>query len=300
MKITIVVPTYNGGNIWRLVAKKISENVSPTTKVIVIDSQSKDQSVLIAEDAGFSIIGIHSSEFNHGGTRNLAVEHADGDIVIFLTQDAIPCEGFIEHIIETFSDESVAVSFGRQLPHVDANPLAIHARIFNYKEIGYTTSLEDTERLGIKSVFTSNSFAAYRKSIFERLGGFPSNTILSEDMYFAAKAVKAGYKVCYCAAAQVHHSHNYTPMEEFKRYFDIGVFHYDESWIRKSFGNAGGEGRKFIMSEINYLLKNHPLWIPRAFLHNFLKITAYKLGLNYRRIPRSWVPHLSMHRRFWQ
>lgn len=68
----------------------------------------------------------------------------------------------------------------------------------------------------------SNSFAAYRRSVFEELGGFPEHTILAEDMFMAAKMIESGYKVGYCAESAVRHSHNYRPREEFKRYFDTG------------------------------------------------------------------------------
>ncbi|MFW8286919.1 glycosyltransferase family 2 protein, partial [Klebsiella pneumoniae] len=89
-----------------------------------------------------------------------------------------------------------------------------------------------------------------------------------EDMFYTAKAILAGYKVAYVPEAKVHHSHNYSPSEEFKRYFDIGVFHTDEPWIRNSFGGAGGEGKRFIISEFKFLLKNYPHWIPASFLYN--------------------------------
>jgi rhamnosyltransferase len=62
----------------------------------------------------------------------------------------------------------------------------------------------------------SNSFSAYRLSIFNEIGRFPSNTILCEDMYYTAKAILAGYKVAYVADAVVKHSHNYSPIDEFK------------------------------------------------------------------------------------
>lgn len=299
MKITIIIPTFNGGDLWRRAARNVADKKNSSTNVIVIDSQSKDKSASIAEEMSFSVVRIPSSEFNHGGTRNLGVEYSDAEIVIFLTQDAVPCDDFIEQIASTFNDEKVAISFGRQLPHLDANPLAEHARYFNYKDKSYTASLEQKDSLGIKTVFTSNSFSAYRKSVFMKVGGFPSNTILSEDMYLAAKVVKAGYKIRYCAEAQVHHSHNYTPIEEFKRYFDIGVFHCDEPWIRESFGGAGGEGKKFIISELKYLVKNAPLWIPRACISNLAKIIGYKLGQNYKRLPLQWRKKLSMHKRYW-
>lgn len=100
-----------------------------------------------------------------------------------------------------------------------------------------------TQKNGVKTVFMSNSFSAYRIDVLQQLGGFPSDTILCEDMYFTAKAVLAGYKVAYVSEAVVRHSHNYSAVEEFKRYFDIGVFHADEPWIREKFGGAGGEGK---------------------------------------------------------
>lgn len=145
----------------------------------------------------------------------------------------------------------------------------------------------------------SNSFSAYRLSIFNEIGRFPSNTILCEDMYYTAKAILAGYKVAYVADAVVKHSHNYSPIDEFKRYFDIGVFHANEKWIRENFGGAGGEGKKFILSEFSYLYKNGILWIPAAIINNFMKICGYKLGLIYKKLPKKLVIRLSMHRRYW-
>ena len=302
MKYLIAIPTYNGGKVWQESADGISEFNLNKAVVYVVDSGSKDDTLAIAKQHDFETLSIDSKDFNHGGTRNQAVENNidRADVIIFLTQDAIPQAGFLDEITQVFNDPKVACAYGRQLPHKDANPLATHARMFNYSAESYTSEFKDKERLGIKTVFTSNSFAAYRTSVFKELGGFPSNTILSEDMYFAAKAVMAGYKVSYCAGAEVRHSHNYTPVEEFKRYFDIGVFHYDESWIRDKFGGAGGEGMRFIKSELSFLLKNHPLWIPRACVHNFLKIVGYKLGMKYPKLPRKWLPKLSMHSRFWK
>lgn len=301
MKITIAVPTYNGGDVWLQAASNINKNVkkAKNVDVIIIDSGSNDDTVSIAKKYGFSTIIIPSSKFNHGGTRNLAVEKSDADIVIFLTQDAIPTDDFINIIVNKFNDPAVAAAYGRQLPHKNANPLAIHARGFNYKSESYICSFSDKEEMGLKTVFMSNSFSAYRVDVFKELGGFPANTILCEDMYFTAKAVTAGYKIAYASNASVYHSHNYNAIDEFKRYFDIGVFHHDEPWIRKSFGGAGGEGKNFIISELKYLLKKSPLWIPLACINNFAKIVGYKLGQNYTKLSPKWRRKLSMHKRYW-
>ncbi|WP_114193569.1 glycosyltransferase family 2 protein [Edaphovirga cremea] len=299
MNVTIVIPTYNGGTVWQDAANQIAMMAKGMAKVIVIDSGSKDSTCEVAIAHSFDLHTITSLDFNHGGTRNKGVELSSSDIVVFLTQDAIPENNAISKIINVFSNADVVAAYGRQLPHHDANPIATHARIFNYKENGYISDLDSIKEMGIKTVFMSNSFSAYRVSAFKILGGFPNSTILAEDMFLAAKAVLAGYKIAYVADANVRHSHNYTPVEEFKRYFDIGVFHSDESWIRESFGGAGGEGKKFIFSEMLFLLKNAPLWIPVACVNNFSKIIGYKLGQNYRRIPAGLRRKLSMHKRYW-
>lgn len=299
MNITIIIPTYNGGTVWQIAAKEIALMSNDYLNVIVVDSGSKDNSAKIATDNGFTLLTITSSEFNHGGTRNKAVELSSADIVVFLTQDAIPEKNAISNIVKAFDDEKVVAAYGRQLPHHDANPIAAHARKFNYKDNNYVCDLNSKKDLGIKTVFMSNSFSAYRVSAFNDLGGFPDSTILSEDMYFGAKAILAGYKIAYISDAIVRHSHNYTSVEEFKRYFDIGVFHHDEPWIRDNFGGAGGEGKKFILSELKFLLAKNPMFIPKACINNFFKIAGYKLGQNYKKLPMKWVVAFSMHKKFW-
>ncbi|HBT3065702.1 TPA: glycosyltransferase family 2 protein [Klebsiella aerogenes] len=302
MKYYIAIPTYNGGDLWRKVVKNIKRYTPDNTLVYIIDSSSKDDTTLIAEDSGFDVFTIDSMNFNHGGTRNLAIEQhfEEYDIVIFLTQDAIPQDGFIESIITAFKDESVVCAYGRQLPHDDANPLATHAREFSYPGKGYVSGKESIKAMGIKTVFMSNSFSAYRLSVFKELGGFPSNTILCEDMFYTTKAILAGYRVAYVADAVVQHSHNYSPVEEFKRYFDIGVFHKMEPWIRESISDVGGEGKKYIFSEFIFLLKNAPHWIPLACVNNAMKIMGYNLGKRYKKLPMSVVKLFSMHKKYWE
>lgn len=301
MKYYIAIPTYNGGDLWRTVVSNIKKYIPHNTLVYIIDSSSKDDTALVAKDAGFDVFTIDSMNFNHGGTRNLAIEqhYKEYDIVIFLTQDAIPQDGFIERIISVFHDESVVCAYGRQLPHDNANPLAKHARGFSYPDQGYVSGKENIPEMGIKTVFMSNSFSAYRLSVFKKLGGFPANTILCEDMFYTAKAILAGYKVAYVADAIVQHSHNYSPIEEFKRYFDIGVFHEMEPWIRENISGVGGEGNKYILSELLFLLKNNPYWIPFACINNAMKFLGYNLGKRHKKLPTSIVKAFSMHKRYW-
>ncbi len=301
MNYFIAIPVYNGGLVWEQCVANLKKYAPQNMHVQVIDSSSKDNSAEIATAAGFDVLTISSAEFNHGGTRNRAVEMQTTayDVVIFLTQDAIPQAGFIENIISAFDDPAVACAYGRQLPHDNANPLAQHARQFNYPAQSHCYGQDDIPHAGLKVAFMSNSFSAYRTKTYNELGGFPRDTILCEDMYFTARAVLAGYKSAYVAEARVKHSHNYSPAEEFRRYFDIGVFHKDEPWIREKFGGAGGEGKKFIFSELRYLTRKGIRYIPLACINNAMKIAGYKLGQKYQSLPLKLIKKMSMHRRYW-
>lgn len=301
LRFSLIVPTRNAGSQWQIWLDALkSQSIIPSS-IVMVDSSSEDNTVSEAMSVGISVHVIDKCKFNHGGTRNQAVLFAgECDIIVFLTQDAIfnsPLD--LYNLLSIFSDPAVAAVCGRQLPHHDANPLATHARLFNYPDESRLKSAADIAELGLKVAFMSNSFAAYRRDVFESLGGFPENTILAEDMYMASKMILADYKVAYCAEATVRHSHNYTPWEEFRRYFDTGVFHACEPWIQQQLGGATGEGFRFVKSEIRYLWKHAPLWIPRALLTTACKLLGYKFGKNYKHIPNSWRPFFSMYKSYW-
>ena len=273
-----------------------------TSEVVFIDSSSQDESVLILNKNHLKNISlIDSNAFDHGGTRSLAKELCGGDIIVYLTQDALPLSvEAIERLLAVFDNESIGAAYGRQLPYQATNFFGKHLREFNYPDKSYVRSLLDRDEFGIKTAFLSNSFAAYRRSAMDKIGWFKDGLILGEDTYAGAKLLQAGYKLAYVADAQVYHSHSYTVWEEFKRYFDIGVFHQMESWILDEFGKPEGEGMRYIKSELNYLLRRKAYHLmPEFFVRNAMKFLGYKLGKHYTKLPRSWIKKFSMHHRWW-
>jgi len=160
-------------------------------------------------------------------------------------------------------------------------------------------TLASREEMGIKAVFLSNSLAAYRRSALIEVGGFPTTVIFGEDMIAAARLLLAGYKVAYVAEACAYHSHSYTRMQEFKRYFDIGVLHSREAWLLEEFGRANGEGKRFVLSELQYLRKTDAWQIPSAMLRTGIKFLGYRLGQMEARLSLGTKRRLSMHPKFW-
>ena len=301
MKVSVIIPTYNAGDDFEFLLKAISQQSITNYELIIIDSSSSDNTLNIAKQYTDSVVVIPSSEFDHGGTRAKAAQIAKGEIVVFLTQDALPCDEFtIANIIEVFKNEKVGAVYGRQLSYVDTNLFGKHLREFNYKEDSYIRDESDIKQFGLKTAFLSDSFAGYRKSALENIGLFKDGLILGEDTYAGAKMILGDYKLAYVAEAKVYHSHSYTVWQEFKRYFDIGVFHKCESWILESFGKAEGEGMKYIKSEVKYLL-GYGAWylLPEWFVRNGMKYLGYKLGQKYEKLPKWLIKRLSMHHRWW-
>ena len=206
----------------------------------------------------------------------------------------------LETILKMFDDPSVGAAYGRQIPYEESSLFGKHLRYFNYPDISYIRTMEDKDKYGIKTAFLSDSFAAYRRSALEKIGWFKDGLIVGEDTYAGAKILQADLALAYCAEAKVYHSHSYAVLEEFRRYFDIGVFHRIESWIPELFGRAEGEGGKYVKSEFRYLLQRREyLRIPEFFIRNGMKYLGYKLGQAYQSLSPSLIKRFSMHKQWW-
>lgn len=299
--VAVVVPVLNGGDVWRkAVAALCSQTLTPS-QILVIDSGSTDDSVKIAERAGFRVECIDKRTFDHGGTRQQAVESLDGvDVIAFLTQDAVlATPPALESLVSAFIDPNIGVAYGRQLPRLGAGVFEAHARVFNYPVVSHVRCADDRSRLGIKAAFVSNSFAAYRRSALMQVGGFPAHLILSEDMVATARLLTMGWSCAYVAEAQVLHSHKYTVIQAFHRYFDIGVLHSDQHWILELFGRPEGEGIRFLRSEIAYTTHRAPWLLPELFLRAITKYAGYRVGFARRHLSNKWCRRLSMNKRYW-
>ena len=301
-RVVVLIPVCNPGSRWGTFLKALSNQTLRPYRCVVIDSESTDGAVELALNYGITVHRISRDEFNHGATRQSGINQfvGDADTVIFLTQDAILADtDALQKLMAGLKEPSVAAVFGRQIPSADATPIAAHARLFNYLTFDYTRSWSDIAEHGIKTCFLSNSFAAYKvKALFE-VGGFPSNVILGEDMHLAARLIMAGQSISYQSLASVYHSHNYSLFDEFKRYFDIGVFHSQNSWILQKFGEVSREGLKFLHSEFSYLLKIAPWRLPEAAFRTLLKVTGYRLGLMHYRFSLRACRILSMNKGYW-
>jgi rhamnosyltransferase len=300
--VALIIPTLNAErNLERLLPKISAQTVKPD-QFIVVDSDSQDRTGELLRQAGAVIVPISRAEFNHGGTRTAGLRLAsERDIAIFMTQDAIPVDEFaFERLLAPFQDDEISVTYGRQTARLRAGPIEAFARQFNYPPTSQMRSATDIPRIGFKTCFCSNSFAAYRVRPLLDLGGFRSDVIFGEDTIAVAELILQGAKIGYVADAMVGHSHGYSMAEEFRRYFDIGVLHARERNLLEKFGSVGGAGRSFVTQELRFLLQVAPWLVPEAVARTLSKFVAYKLGGIERRLSVAAKRRLSMNGRYWR
>ena len=297
--VSVVIPTYNASRYLDAQLRALHAQTAKDLDILIVDSSSSDRTVDIAKQYSVRTLIIPRMEFDHGGTRTLAGKiRSAGDILVYLTQDALPCDDeAIENLIQPLLAEQVCgASFGRQIPYQDATPFAQHLRLFNYPPQSYLRTYADRAALGIRAAFCSNSFAAYRRDALDEVGWFAKNLLLAEDMHVCARMLKKGYKLRYVAEAVVYHSHNYTVAQEFKRYFDLGAFFEKERWLLDEFGRPEGEGVKFVRSELSYLGSHGLLHLlPISLMRAVAKLIGYRLGHYYKYLPRTILRRVSMH-----
>jgi len=298
--VSVIIPTRNAEPyIYRLIVSLKRQTVP--IEIVVIDSSSRDRTVSIADSLGARTKIILSGSFDHGGTRNLAARHTRGDILVFLSQDAIPAnEYLIENLIRPLDEPTIAASYGRHLPAPDARPTERFSRLFNYPDRSFINDREDISKMGIRAFFFSNVCSAIRRKEFEEIGGFTEGLIMNEDMQFANRLIMRGYKIAYVPEAMVIHSHNYTWLGQFKRYFDIGVFlRMNNNAIKAS--RLGDTGVRFLIEELRYLAKNRSLrWLPYLLGEALSKYLGYKIGYHHAALPLTIKRRLSMHSNYWR
>lgn len=252
--LSVVIPTLNAEDEIDSLLDTIEAQSLKPLDILVVDSSSDDGTVdEVAKHPCVNLVRIERKEFNHGSTRDMALRRSAGELVCFLTQDAVPASNlYLERLVAPFlADDSIALVTGRQLPKADARRFEQLVRKFNYPNVPSVRSKSDLPKYGIKTFFASDTCSAYRRTAYLECGGF-DHVNTNEDMLMAARFIASGLKVAYEPSAEVYHSHNLTPSQQFARNRAVGMFlesHADDLMYASEIGE-GGRLVKAVSSEL--------------------------------------------------
>ena len=302
MEVDVLIPVYRPDGKLTELLKRLKMQNYPIHRVILMNTEEKH---FPAELTGIwdrvEVYHLAKEEFDHGGTRDRGVRMSTADLVVCMTQDAMPAdETLIEELVKPFGDPEVWAAYARQLPNEECREVEKYTRSFNYPEQSMVKTKEDLERLGIKTFFCSNVCAAWRREKYLELGGFVKHTIFNEDMILAGTMIKQGGKIAYCAKAKVIHSHNYSAFQQFHRNFDLAV---SQTMYPEVFGGirSESEGIKLVKKSLSYCIKIGKPWLMiQVVTQSAGKFLGYKMGQQYRSLPMWLILRCTMSPSFWR
>lgn len=301
--VDVIIPAYHPGKEFATLIKRLEKQSVPIHRIIVMNTE---ESMWNKEWEKLSdVMEIHhlaKSEFDHGGTRAQAAELSDADVMIFMTQDAMPAdrELLAELLKALEQDENIAAAYARQLPNAECSFVERYTRAFNYPDRSIVKTKKDMDQYGIKTFFCSNVCAAYKKDIYQKQGGFVRRTIFNEDMIYAGGLIQAGYGIAYAAEAKVIHSHNYNCMQQLHRNFDLGVSQAEHPEIFEGVPSEG-EGMRLVKKTLSHLVRSEKIWLIPGFVMQCAgKYAGYLAGKNFRRLPKKFVLWCTMSPNYWK
>jgi rhamnosyltransferase len=286
--VTVAIPTFNAEDFIEDLLKAVfAQKTERDLEVLVIDSGSSDKTVdIVQKHPKVKLHQIPNSEFGHGKTRNLAVEMARGEYILFLTQDAIPATPYwLEAMVEPFElSDKVGCVVGKQIPHANA-PATIKREVYIvFKGLGPDDSVslqhknEVSEKFNLVNTFMSNTNSAVRKALHAKIPFRDVN--YAEDQGLGIDMLKAGYYKAYAPLGAVDHSHDYGVREYFKRKFDEYI------GLRKTTGYRASAGYKELFwgsakatfQDWVFIIRDKQYGLGQK-AGNFLKSPFYNLGL---------------------
>ena len=300
--VDVIIPAYRPGEGWKQMLRGLEGQIWPVHRLIVMNTGKENWKAAYEKTTiPMEVHHLTREEFDHGKTRDQAARMSRADYLLFMTQDALPedCH-LIEKLVEAMEqDEKIGAAYARQLPREDCRLMEQYTRQFNYPEQSCVKTKADIPTLGIKTFFCSDVCAAYRRDLFEELGGFESPVIFNEDMFFAANAIEHGYGVAYAAEAKVVHSHNYTMRQQFHRNFDLAVSQKQHPEIFEQVSSEA-EGMKLVKSTIAYLFAIRKPWLVFHFgMQCVGKYAGFWMGRHYEKLSRKQILKYTMNPGYW-
>jgi O-antigen biosynthesis protein len=282
--VSVVIPVKNGEPLLGRVLSAV--RAQGDVELLVIDSGSQDRSRQVARAAGATLIDIAPEVFGHGRTRNLGAECSSGELICFLTQDAVPEPGWLAAYFEAFQlDERVGAAFGPHLPRPDSSPM-VARELAEFFE-GFSPNGGPVVHRAGDLAFLSNVNACYARSCWEEIR-FPEIDY-AEDQAFGRTMLEAGWVKVFHPDAAVRHAHDYGPVEFMKRYFDEyrglreASGHVEPFSPRAAVGEVRADARW--MRERGWPRGRRLRWLARSAVHHGGRRAASALGSRADRFP---------------
>jgi len=276
MDISIIIPNYNGENLLKHNLEKVYRECDAyklgKVEIIVVDDYSTDKSTSFLNEFAKTHdnikIVLNKKNLGFAPTVNNGVDVSSGKIVILLNTDVYPEAGFLEPLLKHFSDERI-FAVGCLDRSVEDNRITLRGRGLGEWKRGFLLHKRG-EVDKTNTLWVSGGSGAFRKTIWERLGGM--NELYApfywEDIDLSYRALKSGYKIIFESKSIVVHEHEKGAIKNKYSEFKIKTIAYRNQFI------FAWEN----MTDLSLRL-SHIFWLPTHFVKAFARSDwAFILG----------------------
>lgn len=274
MNATIIIPNYNGGELLKRNLPKVFNAVSSykdgIVEIIIVDDYSTDTSIRVMQNSIRQFGGqnknlklrIIRNKVNLGfsSTVNRGVKEATGDLVLLLNTDVFPESNFLDPLVNHFKDKKV-FAVGCMEKSVEDGKIVLRGRGIGDWQKGFLVhSRGEIDKTN--TLWVSGGSGAFRKSIWEGLGGFDEryNPFYWEDIDLSYRALKSGYKILLEPKSIVVHEHEKGAIKSSYSTTQVKTIAYRNQFIFV-WKNATDLDLQFL----------HILWLPYHFLKALIR-----------------------------
>lgn len=233
-RVSVLMPVMDAGDALRQILPRLLEqDVAADLEVVAVDSASRDDTIAVLEAFDATAISIDPSEFDHGLTRNLLADHAQGDVLVYLNEGALPCDdNWLAPLLAALDDDpAVAGVTSRIIPRPEADELVRHdielepsgAEERSVRRVDHWASYEGMEIEQRRLLLNFHSVSAAVRADVMRQFPFKSVRAIGEDLLWAREVIEGGMALAHEPESRVYHSHDYSLREWFMRNVDDGV-----------------------------------------------------------------------------
>ena len=206
-KISVIIRTYNEEKRIDEVLDILSRQTYKNSEIIIVDSESTDNTLEICRKYDTKIITINKNDFNYSYASNIGAENATGEILCYLSGHSVPNDiDYLEKMNEIFQDKSVGGCYGEIIALEDGSWVE---KVYHY--LGYIKNINKIKKVvyekEIHPGILSCSNASVRKKIWSKNKFKEELGMGGEDVELAYRIIKEGYVIAKVPYLLVKHSH---------------------------------------------------------------------------------------------
>lgn len=190
--VSVIIPTWNSGKTLALCLQSVIKQTYKPIEVVVVDGGSFDDTVSIAREYGAKIIKLNRR--GRSFQRNMGARYADGNLILNVDSDEVLHPNLIEECVNKVLNEKTDALF---IATIDTGLTYIGRS----RCVG---SIINSRLRKQEAYIPNSSLRFYTKKVFEIVRGYDEDLLIGEDVIFAAKCLRRGFKIGRCKLPVLH------------------------------------------------------------------------------------------------